>query len=163
MIYHVNILLIQNCESWCVVTHSIKFVHLFVSAQMIPLSDGHTQRKYIKQKTALAAATTWIPKKKRFDTFGFGWRINLAFCFHTYYTLLNLFDCLLLLWAQSSCGVLFSCLFGIASWFVLVCNVYVYTRLISTNGVNSTIIRLGHFIFLSRSFHFLFILYFFTL
>lgn len=108
--HNVSILHIK-IVSWYVVTHSIKFVHLFVSAQLISPSDGDTQ---------------WQPAarpKNRIATFGLGWRINLAFCFYILHGVESrwLFAIVMLWWTNwVRCREFFMSFFAFASWFVLV-------------------------------------------
>lgn len=133
----------QNCE--LIRCHTLNKIRPFIC---FGSNDSHVWRRH---------AITTKKKKDALPLLVLADELIWLFVF-IYYTLLNLCGWFIIVMnGQSACCEFFMSVFAFASWFVLV----VHIHLICTNGVNSTVIRLGHSIFLSRSFHFLFILYFF--
>lgn len=137
----------QNCE--LIRCHTLNKIRPFIC---FGSTDFSVWRRH-------AMATSGKTKKTALPLLVWADELIWLFVF-IYYTLSNLDGCLLLLCCdeRTEFGVgSFSCLFSHSPldlfWYIFC----IYAHLICTNGVNSTVIRLGHFISLSRSFHFLFI------
>lgn len=123
------------CTSKCElihVTHSIKFVHSFVSA--FGSNYAPVWWRNAEEKTA---TKTDLPLLVLVD--------ELISLFVFIFIRRRIYSWLLL-WTQSLCRRFFMSFFAIHCLLICFC-----VRLICTNGVNSTVIRLGHF----SCFHFL--------